>query len=351
MQIIFFPGLPAKSMNISDQEQVFQVRDSAKHKADTSVHALRSTADTARVADSIPQKKIRPLSVKQIALPADTTSFCARNAISDVTFYDSVNLLTRINETDLNGFPFIFTEKNRKRENALKSVLTKHLKDGKEIPVRPFHEDWVILVVLVAAFLYSSIRTFSKNFFPEVIRFFSFRGVGDPVSGDIGEVYHWQSTVVNLISFFNIALFVYCAASYYDFIPAGISGILFWAIAFLAVALIVTFRHLVCFVTGYISGQRQIFNEYMVTVYQLYRYAALILFVLVILLSYTDIFSAKTIFTIGLTSFLALYLMRIIRLLLIFIKRDVSVLYLILYLCALEFLPVLVTAKYFTGLF
>jgi hypothetical protein len=351
LQIIFFPGLPVKSMNISDQEQVFQVQDSVKHKADTSVHVLRSTADTVGVPDSVPHKKFHPLYIKQITLPADTTSFCARNAISDVTFYDSLNLLTRINEKDLNRFPFVFTEKNMKRENALKSVLTKHLKDGKEIPVRPFHEDWIILVVLVAAFLYSSIRTFSRNLFPEIIRFFSFRGVGDPGSGDIGEVYHWQSTVVNLISFFNIALFIYCAASYYDFIPAGVSGILFWAIAFLAVALIVTFRHLVCFVTGYISGQKKIFNEYMVTVYQLYRYTSLILFVLVILLSYTDLFSAKTLFTIGLTSFLALYLIRIIRLLLIFIKMDVSVLYLILYLCALEFLPVLVTAKYFTGLF
>jgi hypothetical protein len=89
----------------------------------------------------------------------------------------------------------------------------------------------------------------------------------------------------------------------------------------------------------------------MITVYQAYRYAALILFILVILLSYTELFSAQMIFTIGLIAFSALYLMRIIRLLLIFIKRDVSVLYLILYLCALEFLPVLVTVKYFTGLF
>jgi hypothetical protein len=338
-------------MNISDQEQVSQLQDSLKHKADTTVHALRSTADTVRITDSIPQKKIRSFSIKQVALPVDTTSICVRNAISDVTFYDSVNLITRINEADLNKFPLIFTEKNRNREDALKRVITKHLKDGKEIPARPFHEDWIILIVIVAAFLYSSIRTFSKNFLPEVFRFFSFRGIGDPVSGDIGEVYRWQSTIVNLISFFNIALFVYCAASYYNFIPNGISGILFWAIAFLAIAIIVTLRHLACFVTGYISGQKQVFNEYIVTVYQSYRYAALILFLLVIILSYTDIFSAKTIFTIGLTAFLALYLMRIIRLLLIFIKRDVSVLYLILYLCALEFLPVLVTAKYFTGLF
>ncbi|MGD0341915.1 MAG: DUF4271 domain-containing protein [Bacteroidales bacterium] len=281
----------------------------------------------------------------------DTISVCTRNAISDVTFHDSLNLVTRINETELNKFPFIFTEINRKRENATRQVLIKHLKEGKDLPVNPFHEDWIILIVLAASFLYSSIRTFSKNFFPEVIRFFSFRGVGDPVSGNIGEVYHWQSTLVNLISFFNIALFIHCAAVYYDFIPAGISGILFWVIAFVAVALIITIRHLICYVTGNISGQKQIFNEYIVTVYQSYRYAALILFILVIILSYTELFTAKTIFTTGLIAFSALYLMRIIRLLLIFMKRGVSILYLILYLCALEFLPVLITVKYFTGLF
>ena len=281
----------------------------------------------------------------------DTTSVCARNAISDVTFYDSLNIITRIKEAELNRFPFIFTENNRNREDAARSVLTSHLKEGKNLPGRPFHEDWIILIVLVAAFLYSSIRTFSKNFLPEVIRFFSFRGIGDPVSGDIDGVYHWQSTLVNLISFFNIALFLYCAASYYDFIPAGISGILFWAIAFILVAFLITIRHIVCSLAGSISGQKQIFNEYLVTVYQSYRYAALILFVLVILLSYTEIFSAPMIFIIGLISFSALYLMRIIRLLLIFIKRSVSISYLILYLCALEFLPVLVTVKYFTGLF
>jgi len=46
-----------------------------------------------------------------------------------------------------------------------------------------------------------------------------------------------------------------------------------------------------------------------------------------------------------------LYLIRIIRLFLIFLKRSVSILYWILYLCALEFLPAAVTIKLAAGLF
>jgi hypothetical protein len=351
LPIIFYPASQEKNMSTSDQEQVIQVRDSAKQKTDTSVSVIKSTTYTARLADTVARKKIRSVSANQIKLPENTISSSTRNIISDVTFYDSVNLITKINEAKVNRFPFIFTEKNRNREKAAKMVMEKHLRDGKALPVNPLHNDWIILIVLFAAFLYSSIRTFSKNFFPEVARFFSFRGVGDPVSGDIGEVFHWQSTIVNLISFFNIALFIYCASSYYNFIPEKIPGLLFWAVAFAAVALIITTRHLVCYITGNLSGQNEMFNEYMVTIYQSYRYAGLILFLLVILLSYTEISSAHTVFILGLITLSALYLMRVIRLLLIFIKKGVTIFYLILYLCALEFLPVLVTVKYFTGLF
>jgi hypothetical protein len=301
LQIISYRGLPVKSMNISDQQ-------------------------------------------------LDTVSVCSRNAISDVTFYDSANIVTRIRESELNRFPYNLIEKNKSHSASAMLSLEKNLREGKDLPVRPFHEDWIILIVLAASFLYSSIRTFSRNFFPEVIRFFSFRSVGEPASSDMGTLFTWQSTLVNLISFFNIALFIFCAASYYDFIPAGVNGVLFWLISFAVVAVVITLRHLICSLAGRISGESGLFNEYVITIYQSYRYSALILFLLVILISYTNIFSPATLILFGFLSFSGLYLMRVIRLLLIFMKRNISLLYLILYLCALEFLPVLVAIKYFTGL-
>jgi hypothetical protein len=45
-----------------------------------------------------------------------------------------------------------------------------------------------------------------------------------------------------------------------------------------------------------------------------------------------------------------MYLIRVIRLIIIFLNRNISIFYLILYLCALEILPVLIVIKYFTGL-
>ena len=156
---------------------------------------------------------------------------------------------------------------------------------------------------------------------------------------------------MNFITFLNISLFVYCVSLYYEFIPGGISRFQYWIISFGFVVTIITIRHIICYLTGMISNENHAFNEYIITIYLSYRIMALVLFILVILISYTSIFPVKTLILSGFIIIATLYLMRFIRLLLIFMKRNISILYLILYLCALEFLPVVVTVKYFTGLF
>jgi hypothetical protein len=102
--------------------------------------------------------------------------------------------------------------------------------------------------------------------------------------------------------------------------------------------------------TGIISEQQEAFNEYLLSVYQSYRIGALFMFVIIILMSYTHILPAGDLIISGLFIVGLIYLIRFIRLLVIFLNRSISIFYLILYLCALEILPVLIVVKYFTGL-
>ncbi len=282
---------------------------------------------------------------------SDTTSFCTRNSISDVTFYDSASFVFTIESHSSDGFPFTFIENNSGRESRAKEFLMKNLRDGKEIPGQPLNDDWFIFAVMTGIFLYSMISTISKRFFRDMKRFFLFRGVGDPVSRDMQGLFHWQSTIINLVTFLNIALFAYCTADYYEFIPEIIPGILFWVICFAILIVIVTLRHLVCLITRNISGETDAFNEYIITIYLSYRYLAVILFILTVMISYSGILNAKSLFLAGLIMLGVVYLIRIIRLFMIFIRKNISIFYLILYLCALEFLPVVVLMKYVTGLF
>lgn len=280
----------------------------------------------------------------------DTASVCTRNSVADVTFYDRNNFIYFIGKRPFKQFPFVFTEKVREQELKDRISMISHLKNGIDLPQQPLHTDWMIVVLFVSAFLFSLVKRSTGRLSDNLTRFFLFRGVTENKSRETGGFFYWQSTVLNFISFLIIGLFGYSAASYYSLIPEGIRGILIWLIAFGIISLAVTLRHITCIITGAASGEQEIFREYLLAIYQSYRFAALFLSVIVILISYTRILHINDLIISGLIIASLVYLIRVVRLLIIFLNRNISIFYLILYLCALEILPVLIIAKYFTGL-
>ena len=288
----------------------------------------------------------------QITLPdnIDTISVCTRNTVADVTFYDFNSFIRRIGYGSYKQFPFIFTEKVRHQQMEERASLIKHLFPGNDLPPQPLHADWMILIILVAALLYSLIVRTSHNLSHGFARFFLFRGINDTVSRDMGGLFHWQSTILNLISFLIIGLFGYCAIAYFELIPKGFKGIFIWLIVLGIISAAVTLRHIACVLTGATSGEEEVFKKYLLSIYQSYRFGALFLFIIIILMSYTKILPVRDFIETGIIVLGFMYLVRVIRLLIIFLNRNISIFYLILYLCALEILPVLIVVKYFTGL-
>jgi hypothetical protein len=319
-------------------------RDSVILKSDSA-----SLFHTIQPEDSFPHRKIKEVT-RTIPEITDTISVCRRNSIEDVTFYDSGNLVSRIETIHTDKFPLLFTAKGRIISEEAKTSLVKHLRAGDEMPYIPYHNDWIILILLCAAFLFAIIRKSSDNILHSVERFFLFRGINDPSSRDIGGLFTWESTIKNLTSFLVLGLFGYAAAAYHNVIPSALSGIIFWIISVMLIMTAITFRHLICLITGAVSGEREVFLEYLLSIYQFYRFSAILLFVVTILISYTTIFSVETDLIAGAIVLAILYLIRVMRLFIIFINKNISLFYLILYLCALEILPVLISVKYFSGL-
>ena len=280
----------------------------------------------------------------------DTTSVCARNSIADVTFYDSLSFIRNLDRLPVVHFPGMFAERSRPLNQEQRTITINNLKDGRNLPQNPLHHDWIIAIVFLAAYLWLIVRTTSRNIFPELTRFILFRGINESSSRDTGSLFTWQSTILNFISFMVLGLFVYCAADWYSIIPARIPPLLFMLLCVGAVIAGVTSRHFICLAAGTLSGESEVFNEYLTNVYQSYRFSSIIVFAVVILLVYTVIFPPGIFFIMGAIVLIIFYLARVFRLFLIFMKRNISVLYLILYLCALEILPGLILVKYFTGL-
>jgi len=301
---------------------------------------------------SVDSSRPGTLSLNQSVLPdaADTTSVCARNILADVTYYDFNNFIRRLGYGHTDEFPFVFINKTNQFRIQEHAILLKQLKPGKELPTRPLHTDWIIIIMLSTAFLFSMVKSSSRRMMTYFERVFIFKGVNDSSTRDVTGLFHWQSTIMNLISFIIIALFGYSVAIYYEVIPSGFKGISAWLIAVGIISLAVTIRHTVCFVTGAASGQKELFREYLLGIYHSYRFGAVFLFVFIIMMSYTEILPEKDYILSGIIILCIIYLIRVIRLLIIFLNRSISIFYLILYLCALEILPVLIIVKYFTGL-
>jgi hypothetical protein len=294
----------------------------------------------------------RPLPVRQVIAvdKSDTISVCARNNISDVTFYDLNSFIFRIGHGTYKKFPYVFIDKARKQQAEDKTFLMKSLKEGALLTPQPLHADWIILIIVLAATLFTIVKKSMGNLTSSLAKFFLIRSSNEPGSRDIGGLFYWQSTILNLVSFIVIALFGYSAAAYYGMIPSGLKGILPWCAVLIIISIAITLRHFICMITGAASGRQEIFREYLLGIYQSYRLGALFLSVIVVMISYTTILPVNILIIAGLIILALTYLFRVIRLLIIFLNRNISIFYLILYLCALEILPVLIVAKFFTSL-
>ena len=281
---------------------------------------------------------------------ADTSQVCLRNNISGVSFYDNGSFLRKLSVEGGDRTIINLSEQSQKIRAERRTSLEQNLRIGETVTPGPLNKDFAVIILLAAIFLLTLVRSSLKNFQP-VTRFFLFRGINEKSSGDTNVLFHWQTTLLNLMAFFIISLFACQATAISGGMPGGISGIVFWFISLAIIIAALTTRHVICSITGNLSGQRDAFNEYLVGVYQSYHFTALILFILIVVTTFTVLLPPRAYVIAGICGFGIMYLIRAIRLLLIFLNRNISILYLILYLCALEFLPVLVVLKYITGLF
>jgi hypothetical protein len=301
-----------------------------------------------RYADSLKS------SVKKIIIPevkiSDTTSVCSRNNIADVTFSDPSSFFRKPVPYPEGQFPFQFVKKVNEQAGKQAYTIITPLREGSELALKPLHYDWITILLLFSALLWLIVKVTTRGLIPELTRYLFLRGVNESSSRDIGSLFYWQSTILNFVSFLVISLFAFSGAEYYGMIPYSLPDFVSFLILFGILVLSLTTRHFMCVATGNISGQTDMFNEYLITVYQSYRFSAVIIFWIIVMLLYTGIFPAQFSFMLGIITLAIFYAYRVFRLFLIFLKRNVSVLYLFLYLCALEILPALIIIKYLSGL-
>jgi hypothetical protein len=267
----------------------------------------------------------------------------------------------RINNIpDSNNFLFHIPEtrthfKNKQKQtvfNKKQTEATGTLKTSSEIREIPrqkeksvVHSDWITFILIFLFLLIGWSRLFFKKYFHNLIRSFHFYKYAQILYNESNSITIRSAISLNINFFIVGGLFVFQALHYFN--PQlihfeGIKEMFFYSVILL---IWYAWNYLMTRFTGITFQKREAFNEYFQN-YNLYRKIfGLVIFPIVVAIQFTPEEIKLVLIYTGFLLFGIVYLMHILRGLQIFMKKNISLFYLILYLCALEFLPILVWLK------
>jgi hypothetical protein len=219
--------------------------------------------------------------------------------------------------------------------------------EGEPRPRQPVSTDIGFIILSVSLLLITLLTVFGRRSIISGLSSLSFRRREETVPAGTSEVFSWPPVLRNIFTVLNLSLFASTAL----LVPGLAGGDLFGGTAgltaviggsFLAALLL---RHLTSMILAGITGLKTLFREYMNVVYNIWFACSAILFLLNGIILFAPLKNSLPFISIGLIATAILLLIRALKLLSIFHDRHISIFYFLLYLCALEVLPVLVTLK------
>ncbi len=219
--------------------------------------------------------------------------------------------------------------------------------DGEPRPRETVNTDMGFIVLSLSLLLITLLTVFGRRSILGGLSSISFRRREETVPAGTSEVFSWPPVIRNIFTILNIGLFA-CTAL---LVPGLAEKNLFGGATGLTAVLGGSFmgalllRHLTSMILASITGLKNLFREYMNVVYNIWFAGSAVLFILNGIILFAPLNNPLPFITTGLIVVAIFLLIRVLRLYSIFHDRRISIFYFLLYLCALEVLPVLVTLK------
>jgi hypothetical protein len=218
---------------------------------------------------------------------------------------------------------------------------------GQPVPEGILNSDFSLGMLSVSLVLFTVLYAFARKLITASFLSLGLKRQHETPSLHSSVTITWPPLALNLFTLLNVSLFAVIAAVYTGALPPMPDGemIKTTALCLAGFAGILLFRHTTCIIVASVTWQKKLFMEYVSVVYSTWFIAALFYFVLSSIILFVPLKTPDTIVYAGAALTVFLLFLRTIRLLNIFIVRRVPILYFILYLCALEVLPVLIVLK------
>jgi hypothetical protein len=224
--------------------------------------------------------------------------------------------------------------------------------DGQPLPTEKISADFSFVILSLSLLIVTLMMSFGRRRMVTGVSYLGFRRQPELAPPDTSELFGWPSILRNIFTVLNTGMFATIAllltdSMHYDQPSGSVKLAAILSLSFLAALMI---RHLTCIIAAEVTGWKNIFREYMNVVYNAWFANAVMLFILNAIILFAELNNIYPFIVAGLVITGIFLIIRTLRLLSIFSYRHIPILYFILYLCALEVLPVLVILK-ILGLF
>lgn len=204
---------------------------------------------------------------------------------------------------------------------------------------------WLPGILLPGLFLFTWIKYAYSKYLVQIVS----STVNYQVSGRLfrerNALLRNMSVGLNLIFAINVGLLVLYLFNFYHITQINHNLFISLLIYSIGITVVYTVKIFFCKVLGYIFLVREEFAEYVHNVTLFNKNIGMFLFPVVILYPYVDHPLKPVVIYTGIVLYIIMILLRSLRSFQIIIRKGVSVFYLILYLCAVEILPVLLLIK------
>jgi len=243
------------------------------------------------------------------------------------------------------------SENKAKQDVFIESTETVTTAEVKEVKITPkyitgrIQFDWITILLLGSFLLLGWVRLFNKKYLSSLVKSVLSFKESNTLYREKNSLMVRASFIINFLFASNVAVFTIQIRHYFSL---GLSGMEDYKLYFIAMGAIISlyiFRAITTYFIGVVFLKQKLFSEYFHNANIFTKNTGMFLFPIVIALQFLSYEYIGFIIYVGIAISALLYLLHIFRAFQINIKKNVTIFYMILYLCAFEFSPFLIAYK------
>ncbi len=209
---------------------------------------------------------------------------------------------------------------------------------------------WLFITLLLLLGLFAGMRIYYGSILMQTLESSVSFQVAARIFDDNSILQKQVDNILYVFYFFSAALLLYVVETRLGLEPYGLTGGHLYLFNLGLLMMVFLGRVLIVMATGFLFNKTAIYREYLYNIFIFNKLIGVVILPLLLFVIYTDGILIFVFQWIALLAVTVLLIMRLIRGIVFSFRRDVSIFYMFLYLCALEMAPLILLYRWLEGI-